>query len=203
MIETYHHSLGRVALVWVNKVGDGIALKPQHPLDDGLARVLRRQEEYHVPDGDGAPSDGDPIYGDDVAGEVHRGEHARSYHLQNDVEDSIHRLQNCVEDEQEREKERGKGAHQWKANDVGVNDVGEAESLEDEEGAIDGLGRDVPPGYQTKTPGGAGKPGGGAAPHRHYALPWWAETWWRLTLYAVTSSFARALHVTDRGYMKN
>lgn len=45
----YHDGLGDIAVGGIDEVGDGVALHPEHALDDRLARILRRDELHEVP----------------------------------------------------------------------------------------------------------------------------------------------------------
>lgn len=88
---------------------------------------------------------------------------------------TCHPISQVDGDEDKRKKIRREGdgrggTHEGDADDVGVDDVDEAGGLEDEDGTVEGLLPDLPPGHLPESGGGAAEEGSDAAPRgRHWA----------------------------------
>lgn len=88
---------------------------------------------------------------------------------------TCHPISQVDGDEDERKKIRREGdgrggTHEGDADDVRVDDVDEAGGLEDEDGTVEGLLPDLPPGYLPESGGGAAEEGSDTAPRgRHGA----------------------------------
>lgn len=142
----------------INKVCDGVAFQPQHPLGDGFPGVLRRKEDNHVPNGKSAPASRNSFHGDNVSSEIDGGKHARTTHLKFQIISTKMKKKPLEEDE-------GRGAHEGDADDVVVDDMYEACGLENESSSMDRFGSDLPPRNLSEALGGAAEQGAEAAPH--------------------------------------